>query len=693
VRAAGVAIVGGLLGEPASAAAVTAAAVAAAVTALDGVDGWLARRSGMASAFGARFDMEVDALLILALSLLAWQWDKAGAWVIASGLMRYVFVAAGALFPWLARPLPGSVRGKVVCVVQIVTLVIAIAPFVPPPASATVAAVGLIALTYSFAIDVEWLWHGRSSRVSIAGALIFLNATLTFGNVWPTPAVRWQAQLSVELAAVIALLAVTGGRRAAGAIAVMWMALTLGRYAEVTAPALYGRDVNLYWDLRLMPDVASMVIRVAAWWEIIAAVAVIVLLAALAFLTLRAAWRRIISGLADGPERRLLITLAATALVAFGVDSSIRGFHEPAPGEDERVQVFARPVSATYAHQARLVAAAMSTNRPRPGIVDMRSDFSRIAGADVVLVFVESYGAVTFDRPEIAAALAASRRAFESDIVGTGRHVVSSSVESPTFGGGSWLAHISLLSGIEVRDPDDNALLMTERRDTLVTAFHSGGFRTVALMPGLRQNWPEGSFYGFDETYGADRLGYRGPEFGWFAIPDQFSFERVDTLEIRKTPRPPLFVFFPTISTHFPFVPTPPYQPDWSRMTDPHPYDPAAIVKAYHEPDWADFGPGYVEAMSYVYATIGGFLRREAGRDLVMVVLGDHEPPAAVSGEGASWNVPVHVIAGRDAVLDRLATRGFRSGLTPARTPIGKMHTLTSLLLDAFGGTGGHDAH
>src|SRR5260370_14524318 len=197
----------------------------------------------------------------------------------------------------------------------------------------------------------------------------------------------------------------------------------------------------------------------------------------------------------------------------------------------------------------------------------MRSDFAQIAGADVLLIFVESYGAVTFDRPEMASGLAASRRTFEADIIDSRRHVVSATVESPTFGGGSWLAHVSLLSGIEVRDPDTNALLMTERRDTMVTAFHRGGFPTVALMPGLRPNWPEGRFYGFDDIYSADRLAYAGPEFGWFAIPDQYSLERLEALEVRKTPRAPLFVFFPTISTHFPFVPTPPDQPGRSRIT------------------------------------------------------------------------------------------------------------------------------
>jgi len=240
------------------------------------------------------------------------------------------------------------------------------------------------------------------------------------------------------------------------------------------------------------------------------------------------------------------------------------------------------------------------------------------------------------------------------------------------------------MSGIEVKDPDRNARLMTERRDTLARAFGRNGFRTVALMPGLRLGWPEGAFYGFDEIYGADRLNYHGPEFGWFAIPDEYALQRLDALEVSKAPRSPLFVFFPTISTHFPFNPIPPYQPDWSRMTDPHPYDGPSIVKAYgREMDWVNFTPVYADAIAYDLTTIAGYLRLRRDRDLVMVVIGDHQPAAAVSGEHASWNVPVHVIATRAAVLDTLRTQGFADGLTPQRS-LGKMNELTPRLLAAF---------
>src|SRR5262249_48062797 len=239
--------------------------------------------------------------------------------------------------------------------------------------------------------------------------------------------------------------------------------------------------------------------------------------------------------------------------------------------------------------------------------------------------------------------------------------------------------------GVEVRDPATNARLMTERRETIVTNFRRRGFRSVALMPGLRQRWPEGSFYGFDDVYGAARLDYGGPEFGWFAIPDQFSLARFDALEVDRASRPNLFVFYPTISTHFPFIPTPPYQSDWSRMFDAHPYDGPAIVRAYaQQPDWTHFAPGYVEAVSYTYVTLAGYLRKHASRDFVLVVVGDHQPAAAVSGEGASWSVPVHVVAGRAAILDALTARGFHKGLVPVRPVLCRMHELAQILLAAF---------
>jgi len=160
-----VSLVAGLVGEPSTPTLAAAAVAASALAvALDGLDGWLARRTHLASAFGARFDMEIDALLILMLSVLAWQHGKAGAWVLASGLLRYGFVAAGGIWSWLRRPLAPTVRARAVCVAQILGLMLALLPAITPPASARIAAMSLAALAYSFAVDILWLWRHRSDQ-------------------------------------------------------------------------------------------------------------------------------------------------------------------------------------------------------------------------------------------------------------------------------------------------------------------------------------------------------------------------------------------------------------------------------------------------------------------------------------------------------------------------------------------------
>jgi len=133
---------------------------------LDTFDGPLARAAGMASPFGARFDMESDALLVLVLSALVLHFDKAGAWVLAAGLMRYVFVGAAHAWPWLAAPLAPSLRRKTVCVVQITSLIVCLGPIIAQPWSAAIAAASLALLTASFFADIVDLWR-RQRRTAL----------------------------------------------------------------------------------------------------------------------------------------------------------------------------------------------------------------------------------------------------------------------------------------------------------------------------------------------------------------------------------------------------------------------------------------------------------------------------------------------------------------------------------------------
>jgi phosphatidylglycerophosphate synthase len=158
VRAGMVALLAGLLGEHGGVEVATAAAVlAASITLLDGVDGWLARRYKTVSGFGARFDMETDAVFVAVLSLLAWQFGKVGGWVLLSGLMRYLFAIAAVLWPLLRRPVPSTYRAKSIAVFQMIALIIVIAPASGSGLAVTVAAAALIALIFSFSLDVVWL--------------------------------------------------------------------------------------------------------------------------------------------------------------------------------------------------------------------------------------------------------------------------------------------------------------------------------------------------------------------------------------------------------------------------------------------------------------------------------------------------------------------------------------------------------
>ncbi|MER7715566.1 CDP-alcohol phosphatidyltransferase family protein [Streptomyces flaveolus] len=132
---------------------------------LDGVDGKVARRTGTSTALGARFDMEVDAFLILVLSVYVAM--DLGPWVLLIGGMRYVFVAAARVWPWLTAPLPPSTARKTVAALQGVLLLLAGAQLLPDPADAGVVGLALGLLVWSFGRDVVWLWR-RAGAVSAA---------------------------------------------------------------------------------------------------------------------------------------------------------------------------------------------------------------------------------------------------------------------------------------------------------------------------------------------------------------------------------------------------------------------------------------------------------------------------------------------------------------------------------------------
>ena len=229
--------------------------------------------------------------------------------------------------------------------------------------------------------------HNRVVRwFALAAALIVLDVSLTFANVWPTPAITWHGQLSVELAVGVLLLASASrstapSRAVLNGIAVIWVLLVIGRYAEVTAPALYGRPVNLYWDSRHVSAVAAMLARAASTWRVALALIVAALVPVLIYIVLRWAIGRVAEAIRRPEPRRALVVIAGLALLWFAGQRLAAGM--------PRSPSFSTPVTVTYGRQARLLTAEITgrsakTLGPSPSF---DSDLARVRGADVSCFF------------------------------------------------------------------------------------------------------------------------------------------------------------------------------------------------------------------------------------------------------------------------------------------------------------------
>lgn len=522
----------------------------------------------------------------------------------------------------------------------------------------------------------RWRWLLR-----LAVALALLNGGLTFGNLWPTLAVVPRAEGSLDLAVLVLLLAGyvawrgSPGRWGQLALTLLLLLLVLGRYADVSAPALYGRPLDLYWDAPQLPRVAEMLVAVSPGWQLALLLVGLLLLLGALYCLLGWAVRALLAGLAEPAARNWLGGGALLLIALFGAgQASSRLTSE---------HWFAVPVTPVYVRQLDLLMATLL--HPAATELPASPDFAGMAPppgqADVFIIFLESYGAVVFEQPSYPQTLAADYETLARTLAARGRGIVSAYFTSPTFGGKSWLAHASLLSGMRIADDATYQRLLRSQRDSLPRYFQRHGYRRVALLPGIRQAWPEGAFYGFERIYDATALAYPGPPFGWWVIPDQYSVAQLQQREVAIPDRAPLFVLFATLSSHAPFTPLPPYLPDWPQLRYETPVAAETSV-------WRDPGAAYCQAIRYNLHWLNGYLDGLAPTNALLVVLGDHQPPAAVSGTDASWQVPVHIISSDSALLTALQRVGFAPGWQPQRPPLGELHELPAVLLGVFTGLG-----
>ena len=678
--------------------------------ALDAVDGWLARRTGTTT-LGARFDGEVDAFLILVLSVYVAR--STGVWVLAIGAARYAFLAAGWVLPWMREPLPPRYWRKVVAATQGIVLTIAAADVLPPALTQAALVAALALLAESFGRDVWWLWSHRHATHSRAGA----HGGLRRGHV------------RARMAAVLTILA----------ILLVWVALVApNQPSRLTASAFLRIPLEGLVVIALALALPAAARRLLAW-VVGPALGLLVLVKILDFgffttfdrpfdpvgdwsyagigiETLRDSIGRTDANLAIvgaallGVAVFVLTTLAVLrltrvtavhrrwslqAVTALGVvwvlcwvfgaqlvsDAPIASASAAGLAIDE-----VRAVQAGL-HDNEIFADEIVHDRFRntPG----HQLLTGLRGKDVILAFVESYGRGAVQgssfSPRINAALDNGTKRLQA----AGFSSRSAFLTSSTFGGASWLAHSTLHSGLWVDSQRRYYQLVKTDRFTLSRAFKRAGWRTVGDVPSNNREWPQGeSFYRYDKVYDRRNVGYRGPRFAYASMPDQYVLAALQRLELAKPDRRPVFAEVDLVSSHAPWTRIPRLI-DWSDIGDGSVFNNIPVDQVTKGELWSDpdrVRAAYGRSIEYTLNALFSFVQHYGGDDLVLVVLGDHSPWTIISGQDPSHDVPISVIAHDPAVLDQIAGWGWEDGMRPGpQAPVWPMNAFRDRVLSAFG--------
>ena len=344
-------------------------------------------------------------------------------------------------------------------------------------------------------------------------------------------------------------------------------------------------------------------------------------------------------------------------------------------------------------------AAAYATTRGIPGEIADQRTFSKeiskdafgktpsaqlmpgLKGKDVVFTFVESYGQTAANDPAITSLLADGAQKLQSE----GFSTRSAWMTSPTAGGGSFLAHSSLFSGLWINNAARYRELVKSDRLTLSSAFAKADWRTIGVMPGLTGKWPEAGFFGYDKIYNEQNNGFQGPKYNWAAIPDQYILSNLQRSELTKPGHSPVMAEVETTSSHIPwtYVPT---LVDWDKVGNGRATAGKAPDVGKHDDDWTR--NQYRLTIEYSLNTLITYVEKYGNDNLVLVFLGDHQPIPTVAGQNASRNVPITIVAKDKNVVNQISSWNWTDGLKPAaNAPTWRMDSFRDKFLTAFGST------
>ncbi|MFI5697404.1 CDP-alcohol phosphatidyltransferase family protein [Kribbella sp. NPDC051586] len=655
---------------------------------LDGVDGQVARRTGTVSAFGARFDMEVDAFLILVLSVYVAR--TTGWWVLAIGLARYVFVAASWVLPWLRGSLPPRYWAKVVAAIQGITLAVAAAGLLPDAVTTVVLLIALGLLAESFGRQIWGLWRQagspRGTRATVTSVLAVLLVWVALLVPDHTGGLSPAAFLRIPLEGLVFVLLVCVWPSRLARVLALIGGLVLGvllilRLLDRGFYFAFDRGFHPVYDAAYVGSALGLlgdsIGRIGAIAVFIAAG--ILLLALLALLPLSAVRVTRLVARHRRPVIRIGAALAAISLVPALTGAGPEPVRQPASSSAGRLVTQVRDDLRDQREFVQALKRDPFRNTPGNDLL------TGLKGKDVLLVFVESYGRTALDSPVVGSALEAGDRRLQQ----AGFSSRSGFLTSPTFGGISWLAHSTLQSGLWVNNQQRYDHLVTLDRVTLTDAFGRAGWRTVADVPSNGKDWSVAkTYYHYDMVYDRRNVGYAGPSFSYASMPDQYTLAAFQRLELDKPNRAPVMAELDLVSSHTPWAPLPRLV-DWSQLGDGSVFDPMPAAGDSPEDVWRQpdrVKAAYAQSIAYSLDALTSFVQRLHDRNLVLVVLGDHQPASIVSGNGASHDVPVSIIAADPAVTDRAADWGWQTGLRPdAGAPVWPMDTFRDRFLTTYG--------
>ena len=511
----------------------------------------------------------------------------------------------------------------------------------------------------------------------VAGALL---APDDLGGLAPRTFLRLPVELLIG-AAVLVLLPPRPRRVAGIAGGTLLGLLALLKLVDIGFSAVLGRPFDLVLDWRLLGSAAGVVEdsvgRAGAVGVVVgAALLVVSVLVLMVLAVLR------LARLGVRHDSAALRTVAALTVV--WVAAALAG--APVAARSTAALVQDRVGQVRSGLQDRAVFAALAGADRFAGVPGDRL-LTGLRGKDVLVVFVESYGRWAVEDPAVAGPVDALLDAGTRSLGAAGYGARSAFLTSSTVGGGSWLAHATLLSGLWVDTEQRYRDLTASDRLSLPRMFGRAGWRTVSVEPAIDRPWPEGRFYGYDELYDSRNLGYRGPRLSYATMPDQYTLATFQRRE-RGPGHRPVLGEITLVSSHSPWTPLP--RPvAWSAIGDGSLFaDPANQVGPPAGEVVGDRGrlrTAYRQAIEYSVGTLISYVREHGDDDLVLVMVGDHQPAPALTGAGAGRDVPISVVTRDRAVLDRVAGWGWPPGLNPQpRAPVWPMDAFRDRFVRTF---------